>query len=78
MKEEQDAGNYYWKWEWFRRYWRKSWKYVIQEVNHEKKRAVNNAEDNVQHSKEKEDCRFKKEEKQLVTDEGSMKRRWNF
>jgi len=44
-------------------------------VKREKKRAVDDAEDNVQHSKEKKDYRFKEEEKQLVTDGESMKRR---
>jgi len=47
-------------------------------VKREKKRAVDDAEDNVQHSKEKKDYRFKEEEKQLVTDGESMKRRRNF
>jgi len=44
-------------------------------VKREKKGAVDDAEDNVQYSKEKRDCRFKKEKKQLVTDGESMKRK---
>jgi len=47
----------------------------LQEVKREKKRGMDDTEDNVQHSKEKRGCRFKEEEKQLVTDGESMKRR---